>query len=196
MIESLEIVDRQIVLFINGFHNSWSDQFMWIVSQRVTWIPFYMMLIFLLYQKHTVKTASLVIIIIVAMIALTDFLSVQLFKEVFLRYRPSHNVLIKNQLHLHQFDDGTFYSGGLYGFISSHAANFSAIVTFYILKMKLRWYMNVLLCFAPLLVGYSRIYLGVHYLSDILVGFLFGFVTALVFYQFIYVKIEKKFELK
>lgn len=196
MIESLEIVDRQIVLFINGFHNSWSDQFMWIVSQRVTWIPFYMMLIFLLYQKHTVKTASLVIIIIVAMIALTDFLSVQLFKEVFLRYRPSHNVLIKNQLHLHEFDDGTFYYGGLYGFISSHAANFSAIVTFYILKMKWKWYFNALLCLAPILVGYSRIYLGVHYLSDILVGFLYGFVTALVFYQFIYVKIEKKFELK
>jgi undecaprenyl-diphosphatase len=196
MIETLEHVDREIVLFINGLHNSWLDQIMWLVSERQTWIPLYIILIFFLYQKHSVKLTSFILIIIVTLVLLTDFLSVQVFKDVFLRYRPSHNLIIKNQLHLHQFDDGTFYYGGLYGFISSHAANFAAIVTFYILQMRLKWKYILALAIAPLLVGFSRVYLGVHYLSDIVVGYVFGSGMALFFYQFIYLKFEKKLGLK
>ncbi len=60
-------------------------------------------------------------------VVLADLISVYCFKEVFLRYRPSHNTFLTNRLHLYEIKPGEFYQGGMYGFISSHAANFFAL---------------------------------------------------------------------
>ena len=72
--------------------------------------------------------------------------------------------------------------GGQYGFVSSHAANHFAVAAFMIRVLReVRWAAAALIVWA-LLVSYSRIYLGVHYPGDVLVGGLYGLTIGLIFF--------------
>lgn len=193
MIDFLEEIDRQIVVAVNSWNTPFLDEVMWWISARITWVPLYFFLVYLAYKKLDKRTFFLFIGFVIATVAITDLVSVNAFKNVFLRYRPSHNLLITNQLHYYEIKPGEFYQGGQYGFVSSHAANYLAIATSVLLVLntyysKLKW----LLLFFGVLICYSRIYLGVHYLSDVLVGALVGSVIALLLYKVAFQPLKKK----
>ena len=124
---------------------------------------------------------------IILTIILTDQLSVHAFKEVFQRYRPSHNLLLKPQLHLHEYPDGSLYKGGKFGFVSSHASNYFGILTIISTLINQRW-VKVVLFVIALLIIYSRVYLGVHFVSDVICGALLGYVLAKFILQFLLLK--------
>ena len=193
MIDYLEFIDRQIVLFVNGLHFPFLDHFMWVVSGKLTWIPLYVLILILAYKKLGVKTFSVFVALLLIAIGLSDFISSQILKEYVARYRPSHNLLLRDQLHFYENKPGEFYRGGQYGFVSSHAANFFAIATFVLLTLKnyYPWFTKWLLPIA-ILVAFSRIYLGVHYLSDVFVGGLIGAVISYSIYRFVYLKMVEK----
>lgn len=183
MIEQLEAFDRTIVLWVNGFHQPWLDEFMWIVSARITWVPLYMLLIWLFYRKNNWKSALIFIGFAILTVTLCDQLSNHLFKDLFMRYRPSHHDLLTDKLHFYRLPNGDLYKGGQYGFVSSHAANFFGVCTFawYVLRKWYRYVFYVLLASA-VIVSISRIYLGVHYLTDIIGGALLGILLASIVY--------------
>ena len=193
MIDFLEGIDRTIVVVVNNWNSPFWDEFMWIVSGKLTWIPFYAFIFYLFYKKEGWKKAIFFLLGVIIAVALADLSSVHLFKNIFLRYRPSHNLLIENLLHFHQYDDGNLYQGGMYGFVSSHAANFLAVCTFAYLGLK-KHYPKLIYLFSAVvfIVCYSRLYLGVHYLSDVFVGGLLGSFCAFIAYRFIFLPLSRR----
>lgn len=142
--------------------------FEWI-SDRYSWIPFYLILAVLLGFKFKWKLLVLVPFITLLIIT-SDQFSVHFFKDVFLRLRPCHNPEIVDLVHI-----VNNHCGGKYGFVSSHASNTFALAVFVglVLKNHFKWLFCSMLIWATI-VSYSRIYLGVHYPGDVLGGALLG----------------------
>lgn len=183
MIDFLEGIDRSIVVGVNALHSPFLDEIMWWLSAKITWIPFYVFCIWLFLKRFSFRQASLIVGVILVAVALSDLVSVYAFKNVFQRYRPSHNLILTNKLHYYAFKNGEYYKGGEYGFISSHAANFAVILTisYKLLSDTMSWY-RWLVVSVLFLVCFSRIYLGVHYLSDVTVGVIVGAIIGRLFY--------------
>jgi undecaprenyl-diphosphatase len=150
-------------------------------------------LILLYYKKTTLKKTVVFVLSAILVVAAADLISSKLIKEMVMRARPSHHLLLTDKLHFYQFENGDFYKGGAYGFVSSHAANFFGLFTF--VGMALRQYYRkafIFLMLAAVLICISRIYLGVHYLSDIVCGGLLGVTIALLVYRFLFIAIIDK----
>ena len=176
MIETLESIDRQLLLLINGCNSPFFDELMWIISGKLTWIPLYALLLFFMIRKAP-RQWWVLIIGIAAAITLADSISVHCFKNVVMRYRPTHNLDIENIVHLVHG-----YRGGWYGFVSSHAANTFAIAVFVAMILKNRWATIGIFVWAAV-VCYSRIYMAAHYPADIACGAILGGVCGYAAYR-------------
>lgn len=184
MFDYLEAIDRSMVLAVNGWNTPFLDEFFWIVSKTLTWLPFYFLLLYLVWKNSNWQTALIFLGSVILLVGLVDSSTTYLFKETVARYRPSHNLLLQDQLHFYQKANGDLYRGGQYGFFSSHASNNAAIATLAWLFLrkdypKLIW----ILIGSVTLIGLSRIYLSVHYLSDIVCGVVWGMIWAFVMWK-------------
>ena len=151
IISSIKKLDTEIFLLFNSKHTPFFDTVMAAASGKFIWIPLYAFLLFLVF-RFVGKYIWLVVISAVLLIVASDQLSVHLFKNVFLRYRPCHNLLIKDIIHL----NGN--CGGMYGFVSSHAANTFALAMFLALFFKNRInYFAVYIFLWAAFVSYSRV---------------------------------------
>jgi undecaprenyl-diphosphatase len=159
---------------------------MYWASNKFIWIPLYLLLFFLIYREYGVKTLVILFLGIV-LIAASDQLTSGLIKNLVERPRPSHEVALTGEVHL--VDN---YSGGKYGFPSSHSSNSFALAVFIILLIGKRynWIKYVVLSYA-ILVAYSRIYLGVHYPGDVICGMIIGIILGFFFYK-IWGNIDKR----
>ncbi len=179
MIEFLENIDRELLFAINGNNQPFWDTIMWWISEEIFGLPFYLLFVYLVYRVFGIKGTLIFIIVGGATIGLTDVTAKYLFKEFFERYRPSQNLEIRDQLNF-----VNNYRGGTFGFISSHAANMFGITTlvFLLLKKNLSklWWLIFLF---PIIVSYSRVYLGVHYPSDVFVGAIWGIFIGWMMYR-------------
>lgn len=158
------------MLAINEWHTPWLDSVMVFLSAKLVWIPLYIAVLFLIYKRHGWNTGLWIFGAIILSVMLADTGSVHLFKNVVQRYRPCHHLSLKEVLHL---PNGC---GGMYGFISSHAANHFALAVgwmFYLPRAKWWWLVWAVL------IALSRVYLGVHYFTDIIAGAIWGSSVAL-----------------
>jgi len=171
----VEKVDQSLFLFLNSLNSPFWDDLMWIVSGKLTWLPLYIFILVLIGIKY--KRRILIIIpIIILTITASDQLSVHAFKELFERLRPCHEPELEGLVHIVKGK-----CGGKYGFVSSHAANSFAIAMFSLALLKKRWFSITIIIWATL-VGYSRVYLGVHYPGDVICGAILGIIIGLGFW--------------
>ncbi|AWV97616.1 phosphatase PAP2 family protein [Arcticibacterium luteifluviistationis] len=180
VVDGLIGLDERLFIFLNGIHHPNLDGFMAIITARNTWIPFYLLLIFYIGRRFPVKQAIIFVVYLIASVGLADFITSGLMKPFFERPRPCHNEALAGFVHL---IGG--HCGGKFGFASSHAANSFALFggLFFIFRER-KVFVKVLLLWA-ILVSYSRIYVGVHYPGDILVGALIGFLISFTLYTFL-----------
>jgi undecaprenyl-diphosphatase len=180
MIETFESLDRALLLKINSFHSPALDVLMWYLSETWPTVLIVLMAAWLVHRKFSLKKAVEFIVGCAMVVACSD-MTANLIKHQVKRYRPTHNLEIKARVYTYNN-----YSGGKYGFVSGHSANTFAVVTFIYLSLYwTRKKYRLLLYIYPVLVVYSRMYLGVHYPSDIatgmLIGLFFGFVGFRLF---------------
>lgn len=186
MLESLNNFDHDLFLTIHHWRNSLLDETMPLITGRWLWIPLYALLLFLLWKRFGKQTIMIVGVIIVLTILCDQ--SANLLKNNVCRLRPCHDPLISEQVIT------PVGCGGNYGFVSSHAANTFGLATFLwliagitkgIRPVKKRWPWSLLFLWS-LLICWSRIYVGVHFPFDLIVGCLVGAmwgVMSFVLYQ-------------
>ncbi len=176
MFETLESIDRQLLLLINGWNSPFFDSVMWFVSGKLAWLPLYAVLLWLVIRKSG-RNWWIALIGIALTVALADSISVHCFKNVVMRYRPTHNLELEGILHI-----VNGYHGGWYGFVSSHAANTFGVATFICLVLRHKAAWIGLMAWAAL-VCYSRMYIGAHYPADIACGGLLGALCGYAAYR-------------
>ena len=184
-------IDQQWLLAINGWHSEWADILMWYISKSTTWLPLYALLVGLIVYRFGILSPSLcregrrgssllrVLIILAGFavaVGVSDVVSSGIIKPWVCRLRPTHEPELAGLIHL-----VNGYTGGLYGFVSSHAANTMACALLFALLYRNK-YATVGLMLWVALNCYSRMYLGVHYPADIIGGLAIGALMATLTY--------------
>jgi len=171
----LENIDKELFLFLNGLNRDGLDQIVFFISSHWFWLPVVTVILVLIIRKYK-KHAWLPILVIIFTYIFTEQVT-NFVKYAVERFRPTHNTDISHLVHI-----VNNYKGGVYGFFSGHAANSFGLALISALFIKNKYYTIAIILWA-IIVSYSRIYLGVHYPSDIFAGALFGVMAALIFYR-------------
>lgn len=174
--------DLGVLQFFNSSSSLFYDNFAQVLTNGLTWIPLYLALIYLVIKNNeTMTQISLAIGCVLLCVALSGGVDDLIVKPLVGRLRPTYDPLVKYSIDI---VDG-LHGGGQYSFFSAHAANTFTIAMFFALMVRSRLLSAGL--FAWSLVNcWTRLYLGVHYPSDILVGLLWGGVVATLVYLVYY----------
>ena len=167
MLEYLNDIDTDALLAVNGLHDMFQDAFWWMVSAKWSSALLLLALVWILLHQNR-RHALLMLVMLAFTVLVADQVSSGLIKHLVERLRPTHDPSLDNMVHV---ING--YRGGMYGFVSSHAANFFAVATLLSFVMRHRLVTCSLFTWA-LLQCYSRVYLGVHYPGDIMGGIVVG----------------------
>ncbi|WP_163268159.1 phosphatase PAP2 family protein [Dysgonomonas sp. 216] len=177
MLDKFLPYEKSLFLFVNGTHTYFWDNTMWLFSDLKIWMPMTLVLIInIIYKMSWTKWLPILLAIIVVF-TLCDQFSSHLMKPLFERPRPTHYPgIMENVRTLNG------YTGGKYGFISGHATNSFGFAMFTLLLFRNRYYSIVILLWA-VLISYSRVYLGVHFISDIIAGAISGSILGALVYK-------------
>lgn len=184
MLDKIIPGEERLLWWINSAHSPCMDSFMWLYTGYKIWLPLVLLLLVTLIYKKKRSEWMPALFGILAVFLCCSLLSLAT-KEWFARFRPTHFPGVMEQIRLLHG-----YTGGLYGFISGHSANSFGFALFTSLLFRNRLYTVVIFLWAAIMV-YSRLYLGVHFLSDVAAGILGGMAFACLLYR-LWVAVQKR----
>lgn len=174
---TLYAADKTLLMVFNGSHCPFVDRLAVTLTCGYMWIPLYIALLLLVINNHkTVVQISLVIGMALLAIVLSEGMADLIVKPLVARLRPIHDILMQDSVQV-----VNNYRAEGYSFFSAHASNTMAVAVFFSLLVKDRLFACTLITWA-LVNCWTRLYLGVHYPSDIIVGVVWGSVSGLFAY--------------
>ena len=182
----LQNVDRAALLAVNGSNSLFLDSVVHVLTTATTWIPLYLSLFYIVVKNHnTVQRIAIIVGCAGLCILFAGAVDDLIVKPTVARWRPTHDPVIGT---LVDVVDG--YRGGKYGFFSAHACNTFSIAIFFcwLVRSKVLSFTLVLWSFVNC---WTRLYLGVHFPGDILVGLTWGFTVGTSVY-FFYLRVLRK----
>lgn len=171
IINAIDLWDQNWFLFLNGFHTTFFDGCMVAISEKLTWIPLYIAVLYIIIKRWKLD-AFWAILALILCIVIADQVSSSVIKHLVERPRPTHADDLQGLVHI-----VNGYKGGKYGFVSSHAANAFGFALLSSQIFRQKSYTIAIFIWAAF-TAYSRIYLGVHYPLDILGGIMVGVLAA------------------
>lgn len=178
MLEKLLDYEHDLFLALNGSDSIFLDQFMWLFSGKIVWYPVAILLIIILLYRKGWKECLFIVLAITLVVTLCDQFASGICKPAFERFRPTRHPEFMDQVQL-VFG---YRGGGQFGFMSSHAANAFGFATFMAYLFRHPLFSFVVIIWASI-TSYSRIYLGVHFISDVIPGMLAGILIGFAVYR-------------
>lgn len=186
----IQDMDMQVLSLFNGSDNIMLDQMVQILTSGLTWIPLYVMLFFVVIRNNeTMGQIALVVGSAIFCVLFADGLVDGIIKQLAERWRPSNDPTFKYMV---QVVDDIRLKG--YSFCSAHAANTMSLAVFFSLLVRSKL-LTITLVTWSLINCWTRLYLGVHYPSDILCGMMIGIIVGILVYLLyykIYLRISPK----
>lgn len=177
----IQDMDMQVLSLFNGSDNIMLDQMVQILTSGLTWIPLYVMLFFVVMRNNeTMGQIALVVGSAIFCVLFADGLVDGIIKQLAERWRPSNDPTFKYMV---QVVDDIRPKG--YSFCSAHAANTMSLAVFFSLLIRSKL-LTITLVIWSLINCWTRLYLGVHYPSDILCGMMIGIVVGILVYLLYY----------
>jgi len=177
MLENELRFERSLFFHLNGSESAFLNDFFYLYSYKWTWILFYLCFLFIFVYKKNWKEIVCLLLAIVLLVFLCDQTASGFFKPFFHRFRPTHHPEFQAQV-----KTVLGYTGGLYGFMSSHASNAFGFAVFTALLFRKKLFTVMIFLFALVNI-YSRVYLGVHFISDVVAGALAGSLIGYSIYR-------------
>ncbi len=183
----LEIIlsDLGVLRFFNGSDNLFLDQLVLVLTSGYTWAALYVAFFCVVVRNNeTMEQIGLVVGGALLCVLIVSGISEGIVKPSVERLRPCNDPSVKYLVKV---------VGGMcprdFSFFSSHAANTMSLAVFFSLLFRSRL-LSVVLVMWSLLNCWTRLYLAVHYPTDILCGLLFGATVGTVVY-FAYLKLYR-----
>lgn len=185
MLEYLLHLDRDVFLYLNNLGTEQWDGFWLFITKQLNWIAIFLIILYLVLKNYGWRHAVLIILMISLLILITDQTTNHLFKYRFTRLRPGSDPALDGLMR-------AVKTSKTFSFISGHASNSMAACFFLYTVLKTRVKYIEIMFLWPLVFAYSRIYLGLHYPGDILAGYIWGILMALLVLK-LYVKLRDKY---
>lgn len=183
MFEKIIDLDKTLFVFLNNLGSKPFDGIWLLITKQFNWIPFFLILLLILYKKLGIKKLGVVVLSVAVLITFTNEIT-DLIKFNVQRLRPCNDETLSGLIRVVK-DSNTF------SYFSGHAANSMAAMMFVFLILRKYYKYAFLIFLYPLIFAYSRIYLGLHFPLDIISGYIFGSLTGVLFYKTYTILISK-----
>ena len=183
LLEILIQKDKELLVFLNNLGSEQWDSFWLLITKQLYWTPLFLLIFYMIFKTFGLKKGGFIVLSVIILVAFSDQFT-NFLKDYFQRLRPNNDPEINHLLR-------NFIQPQSFSFTSGHATTSIFFTVFIILLLRDYYKYTYFLLLFPLVFGYSRIYLGVHFPLDIFIGFIVGTILAILYYKMFSIVFKK-----